>query len=157
MARPPLRARVDRGDLVRAIGQVRHEGAHRRGSGGAERAAGRGEPCQGADGRRMGQQEDRRRCLGQARPGLAADGKQPPVAAIGRGPADGEEQQLRHCRRDEHRCETRRRFGTWHKGQHSEAQRHGRREIAQYRNAAGEDQNTLRARHRPIVSFQIIK
>jgi len=105
----------------------------------------------------MGQQEDRRRCLGQARAGLAANGKQPPVATIGRGSADGEEQQLRHCRGDEHQCQTRRRFGTWRKGQHGEAQRHRRREIAQYGHSAGEDQNALRARHRPIVSFQILK
>jgi hypothetical protein len=101
----------------------------------------------------MGQQEGGRRGLGQARPGLAANGKQPPVAAIGRDPADGEEQQLRHGRGGEHQCQARRRFGTWRQGQHGEAQRHGSGEIAQYGYGAGEDQNALRARHRPIVSF----
>jgi hypothetical protein len=84
-------------------------------------------------------------------------GKQPSMTTIGRDPAGGEEQQLRHCRGDEHQSQTRRRFGTWRKGQHGEAQRHGRREIAQYGHAAGEDQNSLGARHRPIVSFQILK
>ena len=75
------------------------------------------------------------------------------MATIGPDPADGKEQQLRDCRSDEHQREMRRRFGTWRKGQHGEAQRHGRREITQYGYGASEDQNALRARHRPIVSF----
>jgi hypothetical protein len=75
------------------------------------------------------------------------------MATIGHDPADGEEQQLRHCRGCEHQGETRRRCGTWRKGQHGEAQRHGRREIAQNGHSAGEDKNALRARHRPIISF----
>ena len=75
------------------------------------------------------------------------------MATIGPDPADGKEQQLRDCRSDEHQREMRRRFGTWRKGQHGEAQRHRRREIAQCGHRPGEDQNLLRASHRLIVSF----
>jgi hypothetical protein len=75
------------------------------------------------------------------------------MAAISRYPADGEEQHLRHGRGGEHQCQTRRCLGTWREGQHGEAQPHGRREIAQCGHGAGEHKNTLRARHRLIVSF----
>jgi hypothetical protein len=37
-----------------------------------------------------------------------------------------------------------------------EAKRHGRREIAENGDAAGKDQNALRARHWPIVSFKFV-
>jgi len=89
----------------------------------------------------------------RARASQGGGGDGASMTTIGRDPAYGEEQQLRHCCGDEHQCETRRRFGTWRKDQHGEAQRYGRREIAQYGHGTGEDQNALRARHRPIVSF----
>jgi len=60
---------------------------------------------------------------------------------------------LRRRRRGEHQGQTRPRIGTWRNGQHGEAQCYGRREITQYGYSTSENQNALRARHRPIVSF----
>jgi hypothetical protein len=100
----------------------------------------------------MGQQQGRRRRLGQARRDLAANGQYLSMTAIGRDPADGEEDQLRHCRSGEHYCKTRRCIRNWPKSQHGKTQCHGRREITQHRHGSGDDQKTLKPRHQSIVS-----